>query len=450
MQVKLSELVKKYKSFRDAGLDKDDAREATEKAYAKKGYTGSFVLKEGGEQIAFADLEFKELEEEPEVVGEKGFNQAHAKAIADSVTKGMSDSIKLLVPAVAKDEKEEARHGFKNLGEFAVAVKAMAVGKVDKRIQAYAEKAAPSVAQGESSIESGGALIPPGFLQVVKEYADLEGPDLLGMAENIPVGGNNLRIPTNEGTPWGDGVQAYWQAEMNVINQVKTKWGNVDLRLNDLTAIVPVGQDLLDDSQAVSAIVARKLGVATRWKHNEAVVSGSGTGMPLGFLKAPNLVTVAKDSGQAASSLTQKNIFNMYAAQLRKSNAVWLLGPNMISQLLQLATLPGGLLPGMFNAATGLSGSPYMTLLGRPVIECRNMAALGQTGDIAFVNMREYAAISKSINMQTSIHLFFDSNAVAFRAVSRLDGKPWATKPVTDAHDANFKQSDFVTLAARP
>lgn len=460
MKVKLSEIVKKYKSLREAGLDKAQAQKALDGFYAKKGYTGNFVLKEDGEEIATADLEFKELEAEMEggadddVEGPeehmKAFTASHARSIETAVTKALDlASKKFIVPAHPVDREEEDRHGFRTLGEFATAVKSLSVGKVDKRFERFSEKSTLSVGQGESSIEAGGALIPPGFLSVIKEYSNLEGPDLLGMSENIPVTGNSLRIPSNEETPWGGGVQAYWQGEMNAANQVKTKFSAIDLRLNDLTCLVNIGNDLLEDSQAASAVVARRIGMAIRWKQNDALVNGSGAGMPQGILNSGSLVTIAKESGQDAQSLVQANLAKMYAAHLNPTGAVWLVNPRVEQVILQLASLPGGLLPGVFNFATGIAGSPYNTLIGRPVIACRNLNSLGNAGDIVLADFKQYLAISKSMQMATSIHLFFDSNTTSFRAVSRIDGKTWATKPVVDAKDANFKQSYFVALGAR-
>jgi HK97 family phage major capsid protein len=223
----------------------------------------------------------------------------------------------------------------------------------------------------------------------------------------------------------------------------------VTLTLNDLTCLVPVSNNLLEDASATSSVVSQAIGAALNWKFNEAIINGGGAGMPLGILNAGNLVTVAKESGQAASTITVNNLISMYARILTKQNGVWFVTPQGSEQIMKMVQ-PGGLLPAAFRSDTGFSQSPLPTIYGLPVVTLENCSALGQKGDIILADMKGYVAITKNIQMATSIHMFFDTNATAFRAVARMDGKPWAKAPVVSAHDATFKRSQFVTLAARP
>jgi HK97 family phage major capsid protein len=46
---------------------------------------------------------------------------------------------------------------------------------------------------------------------------------------------------------------------------------------------------------------------------DDAVIRGTGVGMPLGILNSNAVVTVPKENAQAARSLTAENIINMWA-----------------------------------------------------------------------------------------------------------------------------------------
>jgi HK97 family phage major capsid protein len=444
--VKQSEIAEAYKNLREAGIAKEAAVKSLEKTYAKKGYEGDFVLLEDGETISLKSIEFSEDTVTEGGTKAKGLDDSQVvKSISDSITKGLKDSFKAFVPATPIDREEESRAGFKHIGEFFSSVKSVASGKVDSRMNAWREK---TVAMGESTAEAGGTLVPPGFLATILQYDNLDGLDLLSKVKNIPVSGNAISIPTNEETGWGGGTQAYWQSELDTINQVRPSMKSLQLALNDLTALVPVSNNLLEDSQATAMIVSQKIAQNLRWKFNEAIINGGGSGMPLGILNSGALVTVAKENAQIAGTITQANIAKMYSRALSENNLVWLYAPQAREQILQM-TQPGGMIPSAFGIMDGFGPKPVQTIYGAPAFALQNCSALGKVGDIILADLSAYVAITKQTQMATSIHMFFDTNATAFRAVARMDGKPWMQKPVTSAHDANFKLSPFITLAAR-
>lgn len=439
---KLSEVTAYFKSLRESGKTAEEARSIMERDYGKKGVTG--ILKEDGETCELAEIEFDEKQE----VNQKGFDAAAVKSISDAVTKSLSEGFQKFAPATPIDREEEARAGFKSVGEFLSSLKGMAGGSTSAKLNKWREKSAPTSAMGESSGESGGVLVPPAFLAEIMKYDGLSGVDLLSKTKNIPVSGNSVTIPTNEETPWAGGVQAKWRAEMGVIAQTTPKLGDITLTLNDLVCLVPVGNNLLDDASATSAVVTDAIREALRWKFNEAIITGSGAGMPLGVLNSGALVTVAKTSGQAAATVTTANLIAMYARGLNKTRSAWYVSPQVQEQLMA-TTMPGAFQPAMFRMFEGFGEAPLPSIFGRPIVELENCSELGAAGDIIFADFSGYAAITKNVQMATSIHMFFDTNATAFRAVARMDGKPWAKAPVVSAKNADFKRSQFVTLAAR-
>ena len=97
----------------------------------------------------------------------------------------------------------------------------------------------------------------------------------------------------------------------------------------------------------------------------------------------------------------------------------------------------------------GLSGSPYGTLLGRPVMPIEFCETLGTEGDIVLADPSQYVMIDKGdIQYATSIHVAFLTDEQAFRFIYRVDGQPVDNKPITP-FKGNANQSTFVTLATR-
>jgi HK97 family phage major capsid protein len=102
----------------------------------------------------------------------------------------------------------------------------------------------------------------------------------------------------------------------------------------------------------------------------------------------------------------------------------------------------------VYTTAGGISGLPYGTILGRPVVETEYNPSLGTLGDILLISPSQYYLIDKSGGIQTasSIHVNFTTDETAFRFVYRVDGAPlWYT--TLTGKDTNT-YSPYVALAA--
>jgi HK97 family phage major capsid protein len=99
--------------------------------------------------------------------------------------------------------------------------------------------------------------------------------------------------------------------------------------------------------------------------------------------------------------------------------------------------------------AGGMSGLPYATLFGRPVIPVEYCATLGTVGDIILADFNEYLLARKGgLQTASSIHFRFDYDETVFRFVLRLDGQPAWNAPLTPFKGSNTL-SPFVALATR-
>ncbi len=102
--------------------------------------------------------------------------------------------------------------------------------------------------------------------------------------------------------------------------------------------------------------------------------------------------------------------------------------------------------------AGGLSGQPYGTLFGRPVLAIEQAATLGTQGDIVFADLTNgYILAEKGgIQQDMSVHVQFVYDESVFRFVLRVDGQPVRAAALTPYKGgASYTQSHFVALDTR-
>lgn len=354
-----------------------------------------------------------------------------------------------------------ATAGFETLGAFAQTVAAShprvrrPAAPIDERLRPLA--AAPTTGASEGAGADGGYLVPPGFSADIFTLA-LAEDSLLPYCDDMPVEGNVMQIPKDETTPWGtNGIRAYWQGEAGAGTPTKPALGLMDLRLKKLLALTPVSDELLADASALTAYLPKKMSASIRWKSNEAILFGAGNGVPIGAMTAlPNtqgaVVTVAKDSGQVTNTLSVTNLAAMVSRLPpgSQSRAVWLVNNSVLPALM---TLTLGNYPMMvpLDAATAPLAQPFVgTVLGRPVLVSQHANAFSSQGDVLLLDLSYYQVITKAEGIQTatSMHLYFDADAMAFRTTFRMDGQPKLTAPIPPAR-GTWSLSPFVQLGAR-
>lgn len=375
------------------------------------------------------------------------------EALADAEA-GLGTSLELGANAQVTGTKtnvaDDPKRGFKSFGEYAKAVRAGAGGRPDERLLIGA--AAPTTFSNESSGGDGGFAVPPEYSREIWNLSLMED-SLIPMTDNTPINGNSMVFPQDETTPWGtDGVRAYWSAEAAAATQTKVKMGVASLRLNKLMALMPITDELTEDAAALGAYLLDKGATSIRWKANEAIFQGTGAGQPQGLMNSAAMVEVAKESGQAASTLDPKNLAKMIARLPPGSygKSVWVIGPDSLPALftLSLGNYPIYLPQG--GGVPALQGSPYGSLLGRPVMVSQHAEAFSSAGDVQLHDLSYYRTITKAggIETATSMHLFFDAGATAFRVTFRMDGAPKLKAAISQAKGSNTL-SPFVRLGAR-
>lgn len=348
-------------------------------------------------------------------------------------------------PTPAKDTEKR----FSSFGEQLMAAyrAAMPGGKVDERLSTRAASGL-----NETTPSDGGFLVQQDFVTELLKRT-YETGILASKVKKIPISTNANGMKINaidedsraNGSRWG-GVQTYWEGEADEITASKPKFRQMELSLKKLTGLCYATDELLQDAAALEAVIRQAFTEEFGFKIDDAILSGSGEGEPLGILNSGAIVTVAKEASQT-DIITVENLIKMWNRLWSRSraNAVW-----YINQELEpyLYTLKIGDKP-VYIPAGGLSEKPYGTLFGRPVVPIEQCSAAGEVGDIILADIGQYLLIDKGgVKSASSIHVRFLYDENVFRFIYRVDGKPIWTKPLTP-YKGSATVSPFVTLAKR-
>ena len=341
---------------------------------------------------------------------------------------------------------------FANLGEQLVAVYNATVsnGRIhDDRLQ-QVKAAVSGASEGVGS--DGGFLVQADFAeQMLDKMFDVG--EILSRCYKVPISSASNRLIANavdetsrvNGSRFG-GVRAFWEGEGDAGTGSKPKFRQIDMTLKKLFGLYYATDELLQDASAFSRLAEDAFRDELVFQAEDAVVEGDGSNKPLGYMNSAALVTVAKESGQAAATVVAANILKMFARMPARSkkNAVWLINANVMPQL-QSMTI--GNQPIYLEA--GIRGNTTPLLLGRPVIEVEYCESLGTKGDIAFVDLGMYVLIDKDgIQSDSSMHVKFEQGEQTFRMIYRVNGQPVLKSAITP-----FKGTDtlspFIVLATR-
>lgn len=374
----------------------------------------------------------------------------------DAIEAANREPVREPVATLPSPEPVAPRPRFSSFGDFlrAVVVAGSPGGTVDRRL--LTPSAGPTGANELYSAD-GGYLVDQTVSNELLTMTQETGL-LVGRVRHIPIGPNANGIKINrvsetsrvDGSRFG-GVIAYWTGEGEEKLASRPTFRQMTLTLEKLTGLFYATDELLQDSAALESVARTAFASEFGYKLDDAILRGTGAGMPLGILSSPALVTVAKRSGQSAATIVGENIIDMWSRLQPRSmsNAVWLVNANTFPELMTMGFSVGtGGVP-FWMPAGGLSGAPYSTLMGRPVIPVEQASTLGTVGDIILADLSEYVMIDKGgIQEASSIHVRFVYDETTFRWVLRTDGEPAWESPITPAN-GSATISPFVALATR-
>ena len=301
----------------------------------------------------------------------------------------------------------------------------------------------------------GGFLVPEEFRSQVMALS-LGDSIVRPRATVIPMGAPRLHIPSIDETSrvssvFG-GIVVYRTEEGAELTESQASFASIKLDVTKQTALAHVPNELVRDWGAFGAFIDATLPAAVGFYEDLDFLSGNGAGEPLGALHADNgaLIVVAKESGQTADTIVWENILRMYSRMLPSSvaRAVWVASPDTFAELATMALSVGT--GGSAVWLTDGTGTPQLTLLGRPVLMTEKApAALGTQGDLNFVDFGMYLVGDyQTMTVDSSAHVKFTSDKTTFRVISRNDGRPWLQSAITPQNNS-ATLSPFVQLDDR-
>jgi HK97 family phage major capsid protein len=388
--------------------------------------------------------------------------QARLESVNDAITREERQRDRERgMPTIEDKPKAETVQPFgkgpRGLGEQLMAVANFARGNgLDPRLAAI--KAAAS-GLNETIPSEGGFLVQTDFAaELLKDtYNTNEIPN---RCRRIPISGPSNAFSMNvidetsraTGSRWG-GVTVYHETEGASMSGLgsKPKFAKLDMKLEKIMGLCYATDENMQDAAQLGAIIAQAFPEEFGFVLSDDIYRGDGAGKCLGILNSPALVTVAKETGQAADTVCTENILKMWKSR-RGRNLVWFYNQELEDQLdtLTLSIGTGGVEMRLFQPPTG--NSPYGTIKGVPAIPVEVASGPGDVGDILLADMSQYLLIDKGgIQTAESMHVAFLTGENVFRFTYRVNGQPLRKNKVTPYKrtDSNFYVSPFVTLAAR-
>jgi HK97 family phage major capsid protein len=360
----------------------------------------------------------------------------------------------------AKEQRQEDGGKFASFGQFIKAVCDISRGKgSDPRLFAAAS------GLNEAIPAEGGFLVPQEFAAEILQNVNDMGQILSRVRRRTITVGNGVKQNAVDeasratGSRWG-GVRAYWLGEAGALTASMPKFRQIDLRLEKCAALYYATQEELDDAEGLSGVLTQAFSEELNFAVEDAIWRGDGAGKPLGVFGAGNaaLISVAKETSQAAATLKTQNVLKMWSRLPARSkmDAAWFINVDVEPQLFQFvyevknvagSENVGGIAAPIFQPA-GTGGSKFGLLLGRPVIPVEYAETLGTKGDILLADFSQYLLIEKGLRSDISMHVRFLNDEQTFRIIYRVNGQPVWSKAITPYKGSNT-QSPFVTLDTR-
>lgn len=353
-------------------------------------------------------------------------------------------------PVVAENApqavRDEARHIA--LGTFAQAVRYAAMGQgADPRLFATAQGAGT---QQDSNL---------GFAVPIEVAAGIERDmfdvgDLLSRVDARSITGNTIAYNVFDETSRADssrggGILGYWVDEGEAPTASNMKLARLEMRLRKVGALGYMTDELVEDAQGLGGELESGFRDELIFQVENKIYRGNGANAPRGFLNAACLVSVAKETNQAAATINSKNISKMWARMPARSqrNAVWFINVDCGPQLDELAQVIGT--AGSAPRFVTYDANGALQIKGRPVITVEYAESVGTQGDIALVDLKKYRLIRKGgVQQASSMHVRFTTGEQTFRAFYRVDGQAVPRAALTPFKGSNTL-SPFVVLDTR-
>ncbi len=359
---------------------------------------------------------------------------------------------------------QSAKGGFKALGNMLRSIHGVTFqGRHDPRLKMATGDLGPQdskngwATEGKDLVEnigaSGGFLVFPEHLTQLFQMDPLERI-IRQRSTVIPMRARVMQIPVLDqtgaptaGSSYYGGSVAKWTEEAVAKEETQPKFRQMELVAHKLVVYTEASDELLADSAVSLEALIQSLFRGTIMNEEEwAFIQGSGAGQPLGIVTAntgtgmgPTIV-VARNAAGAID--IQNDIFNMVASFQGRS-PVWIAHQSTMPQILALNGPVGN--PSYVWIGNGRDAQPT-TLMGYPIYFVENALPLGTMGDLILADLSKYLIGDRQmVTIDASKHYRFQYDITSWRAVHRVDGRPWLSAPIT-YRDGTTTVSPFVIL----
>ncbi len=405
------------------------------------------LIKDGRKMLDKAEEEKRSFNEDEQIKYDDLMSEVETKKVAIETEErqiALESGIENYSNEPIRNKPEPETKGFKSFGEQLQAVvnASRAGGIVDQRL---VESRATGL--GESVAADGGFLVQKDYATELLKNV-FETGILASRVKKVPISSTSNSLVINgidestraNSSRWG-GLVTYWLEEAGTKLASKPKFKQIELKLKKLIGLCYATDELLQDTSALESIISQAFVNEFGFVIDDAIFEGTGAGQPLGIMNSGSLISVTR---AGALGITYADVVGMHARMIASSrpNAVWLINQAVEPQLYQmvLGTAPA------YMPAGGLSGAPYASLFGRPIIPIEQCSNLGTKGDICYFDLSQYLMIDKGgMQTATSIHVSFVTDEQVFRFVYRVDGQPIWSAALTPFKGSSL--SPFVTLA---
>ena len=434
---KLAELRGEQEALRKAGQEIPQTLKDTEEAFAFKMQScedransiEQLYAPTGREQPAEGAFTLMDA------MGRPVQRQQQAAAVPQGVSAGQAWFYKTFGPPRASSS------GFDSVGDF---MRAVQVGN-DSRLRILA-------GQMEGSGAGGGFLVPEEHKVSILSPA-YEASICLQRCETHPMLHETLTVAgwdtqsASAGTLFG-GFTCQIVGEGDDMTPQTGQVRSIKLQARKGAILAKSSNELAADAPALPQMMESGLGTAIGYLLDYWCINGTGVGQPLGAINAPSRITEDKEVGQAAATITARNLADMFSRlhPACYSKAIWMASPSCIPQLEALtvtAGTAGQLWPGLVRQEAGGYG-----VMGRPCVISEKLKALGTEGDIMLCDWSQYAlGLRQDVSVEASRHVYFASDEIAWRAIARFDGMPKWSSTYTDVENNTYSWA--VTLQTR-
>jgi HK97 family phage major capsid protein len=262
--------------------------------------------------------------------------------------------------------------------------------------------------------------------------------DFYGVSENSRANGSRY-----------GGITGYRVAEgAEITASGPQKFYKYTLKPKEYAVVAYLTNEVLNDARLLEQELSSGAVAELAFMLDDDMFRGLGVAGAYGWTIHPSAITVSKETGQAADTITYKNILQMWKRRWPRGRYTWFVNQDAEDQLdlMYQAAGTAGIAPRFVTYGE----DSVMRIKGAPVVVTEFNSGIGDLGDIVLADWSQYKlATIGGVDAASSMHVQFLTNQMAYRFIRRVDGQPTWQKELTPYKGTANTMSPFIMLEAR-